>query len=97
MYDTQCDVQPQCYWRLLDGHTRLNYLISGSTASRYLISPNGTLTIVNITPSDNGIYHFFRMNNSNWIVSKSLLNLHGAPFDSLWSEYWPNVRYLLRQ
>jgi hypothetical protein len=94
--DTQCTTESQCYWLLPDKHTRLNYPINGSTTSKYSILSNGTLIIVNIQPSDNGIYHFFRMNNSNWIVSKALLNLHGAPFDSLWLEYWPNVRYLLR-
>jgi len=72
----------------------LNYPINQSVIPKYFISLNGTLTITNIQSSDNGIYHFFKMNNSNWIVSKALLNLHGAPFDSIWLEYWPNVRYI---
>ncbi len=94
--NTQCISQSQCYWLLPDKTTRINYPAnSSSLTSKYSISSNGILTVVNIQPSDNGIYHFFKTNNSNWIVSKALLNLHGAPFDSLWLEYWPNVRYLL--
>jgi hypothetical protein len=93
--NTQCISRSQCYWLLPDKQTRLNYPLNGSTLLKYSIATDGILTIINIQPSDNGIYHFFIMNNSNWIVSKSLLNLHGAPFDSLWLEYWPNVRYLL--
>lgn len=91
--NSQCTVQSQCYWLLPDKHTRLNYPITRSIASKYSISLNGTLTIINIQSDDNGIYHFFQMNNSNWIVSKALLNIHGPPFDSIWLEYWPNVRY----
>lgn len=91
--NTQCLSQSQCYWLLPDKHTRVNY--PGNVTSKYSISTNGILTIDNIQPSDNGIYHFFKMNDSNWIVSKALLNLHGAPFESLWLEYWPNVKYLL--
>jgi len=94
--NTECTTQAQCYWLLPNKYTRLNYPINQSITSKYFISPNGTLTIINIQSTDNGIYHFFIMNNSNWIVSKSLLNLHGAPFDSIWLEYWPNVRYLNR-
>ena len=90
--DTQCTNQSQCYW-LLPNNDRLNYPTTGSMTSKHSIASNGILTIINIQPSDNGIYHFFRMNNSDWIVSKSLLNLRGAPFESLWLEYWPNVRY----
>ena len=90
--DTQCTDQSQCYW-LLPNNTRLNYPTTSNMIAKYSMASNGILTIVNIQPSDNGIYHFFRLNNSNWIVSKSLLNLRGAPFDSLWSEYWPNVSY----
>ncbi len=93
--NTQCISRSQCYWLLPDKQTRLNYPLNGSTLLKYSIATDGILTIINIQPSDNGIYHFFIMDNSNWIVSKSLLNLHGAPFDSLWLEYWPNVRYLL--
>ncbi|CAF4187173.1 unnamed protein product [Rotaria sp. Silwood2] len=89
--NTECIGPSSCYWLLPDKVKRLFYLSNETTASRYSISSNGTLTIVNIQPNDNGIYHFFAANNSDWIVSKSLLNLHGAPFDSLWLEYWPNV------
>ena len=93
--DTQCTTPSQCYWLLPDKTTRLYYPLNGSTQSRYAIGFNGVLTIGDIQASDNGIYHFFRMNNSEWIVSKALLNLHGAPFPSLWLEYWPNVRDFL--
>ncbi len=88
--ETQCNDQLQCYW-LLPDKQQLNYSNRGSIKERYSISSNGVLTIVNIQPGDNGIYHFFKMNNSGWVVSKALLNVHGAPFDSLWLEYWPNV------
>ncbi|UJR22138.1 hypothetical protein I4U23_025202 [Adineta vaga] len=88
---TQCLPQSQCYWLLPDKYTRLTYPINTSLSSKYTIAADGVLTIVDIQSSDNGIYHFFQMNNSNWIVSKALLNLHGAPFASLWLEYWPNV------
>jgi len=93
--NTQCTTQSQCYWLLPNKNGRLDYPLNESRTSKYSILSNGTLIIVNIQSSDNGIYHFFMMNNSNWIVSKALLNLHGAPFDTLWLEYWPNVRYLL--
>ena len=85
--DTICKQSSDCYW-LLPNRTRLNYPLN---IERFTISPNGTLTIIGIQPIDNGIYHFFRRNSSDWIVSKALLNIHGAPFDSLWLEYWPNV------
>ncbi|CAF1464286.1 unnamed protein product [Rotaria magnacalcarata] len=88
---TECTGQSQCYWSLPNKFTRLVYPLNSSTTSKYSIASNGILTIINIQPSDNGIYHFFKLNNSEWIVSKSLLNLHGAPFESLWLEYWPNV------
>ena len=90
----QCIDQAECYWLLPDKQTCLKYPYNDSRTSKYSMAFNGTLTIVNIQSSDNGVYHFFIMNNSNRMVSKSLLNLRGAPFDSLWSEYWPNVRYL---
>ncbi|CAF1329728.1 unnamed protein product [Rotaria sordida] len=89
--DTECIGPSSCYWLLPDKIERLYYPLTETKPLKYSMSSNGTLTIVNIQPSDNGIYHFFTMNNSDWIVSKALLNLHGAPFDSLWSEYWPNV------
>jgi len=89
--DTQCTAQSQCYWLLPDKYTSLYYPINGNAIMKYKISSNGILTINNIQSNDNGIYHFFRMNNSKWIVSKALLNLHGPPFDSVWLEYWPNV------
>jgi len=90
--NTECTTQSECYWLLPDKHTRLNYPLNGSITAKYSIGSDGILTIVNIQPTDNGIYHFFKKNDSNWIVSKALLNLHGAPFASLWLEYWPNVR-----
>jgi hypothetical protein len=92
---TQCNNQSQCYWLLPDKYTRLNYPLSGDILSKYSIGPDGILKIINIQSNDNGIYHFFKMNNTNWIVSKALLNLHGPPFASLWLEYWPNVRNFL--
>ncbi len=92
--DTLCN-QSQCYWLLPDKYTRLYYPFNERIQEKYLFGVNGTLTIVNIQSSDNGIYHFFKMNGSNWIISKALLNLRGAPFDSVWLEYWPNVRNFL--
>ncbi|CAF1041827.1 unnamed protein product [Adineta ricciae] len=88
---TQCFPQSQCYWLLPDKHTQIYYPVNASSSSRYTISSNGVLTIVDIQASDNGIYHFFQLENNKWIVSKALLNLHGAPFATLWLEYWPNV------
>ena len=93
--DTQCLARSQCYWLLPDRQTRLTFPLAGGSTSKYALSSNGTLTIVDIQSSDNGIYHFFRMNQSQWIVSKSLLNLRGAPFASTWLEYWPNVSSIL--
>ncbi|CAF0991882.1 unnamed protein product [Adineta steineri] len=89
--NTQCIRESECYWLLPDKHTRVNYPVNKTLTAKYSIASNGILTIVDIQANDNGIYHFFKMNNSNWIVSKALLNLHGAPFDSVWLEYWPNV------
>ena len=88
---TQCFPQSQCYWLLPDKHTQIYYPVNASASSKYTISSNGILTIVDIQASDNGIYHFFQLENNKWIVSKALLNLHGAPFATLWLEYWPNV------
>ncbi|CAF1589204.1 unnamed protein product [Rotaria sp. Silwood1] len=86
----ECNGASPCYWLLPDKINRLYYPLN-KNETKYSISSNGTLTIVDIQASDNGIYHFFIINNTDWLVSKSLLNLHGAPFDSLWLEYWPNV------
>lgn len=90
---SECTLQSECRWRL-PNKTELKYPIDESLTSKYSIALNGTLTIINIQSSDNGIYHFFMMNNSKQIVSKALLNLHGAPFDTIWLEYWPNVGFL---
>ena len=96
---TDCTIRSsQCYWLLPDKHTRLNYPLTGNLTSKYTIESDGILIIRDIQESDNGIYHFFRMNNSQWIISKALLNLRGAPYASLWLEYWPNVRkYLIEK
>lgn len=89
---TECRTSSQCYWLLSDGFTRINYPFVEKIDSKYSFASNGTLTIRNIQSDDNGIYHFFRLNQSKWIVSKAFLNLHGAPFPSVWAQYWPNVR-----
>lgn len=91
--ETQCTSRSSpCYWLLPDKHTRLDYPLNEASTSKYSMESNGILIIRDIQENDNGIYHFFRMNHSDWIVSKALLNLHGAPYPSIWLEYWPNVR-----
>jgi hypothetical protein len=91
----QCNRQSSCYWLLPDRRTRLDYPLTDAVKTKYSLSSNGTLTIADIQQFDNGIYHFFHMNRNDWIVSKSLLNIRGAPFDSFWSEYWPNVSIIV--
>jgi len=88
---TNCNSQTECYWLLPDKITKYSYSSKENIPQKYSISPNGILIIKDIQSSDNGIYHFFQKNNSQWVVSKALLNLHGAPYPTVWSEYWPNV------
>lgn len=88
---TICNNQTPCHWLLPDKTIKYHYPSNERPPAKYSIASNGTLTIENIQSSDNGIYHFFRKNDANWTVSKAILNLRGAPYRSIWLEYWPNV------
>ncbi|CAF1077780.1 unnamed protein product [Didymodactylos carnosus] len=84
-----CDDPKNCYWET-PSKQQLN-VANSIHNDKYELKTNGTLIIKNINSNDNGIYHFHKQNKSQHLVSKALLNLHGAPFRTLWLEYWPNV------
>lgn len=88
-HSSTCRSSPlECFW-LLPNKTRIEFPFSNE---KFFFDSNGTLKIFKIHPTDNGIYHFHQKQRGQWLISKSMLNLHGAPFPSIWAEYWPNVR-----
>lgn len=86
--DTGSVVVTSCKWT-----SPLNVLLNPDAITydknRYFIDKNNCeLTIFNIQPETNGVYHCLV---NDFLISKAMLNVHGAPKRTVLEEYTPNL------